>query len=285
MTDFMYQLISLMLLGGALWAGYQRWIRPRPLDRKQQGMLFLILLTGLGGAIGAFFWWWDVEQSFAWDLPPLASRMLAAAGLAFAAVAVAVLERPTARRTRLVIWMLLVYLLPLALAVVLLHLDRFDAKAPITYAFFVIVVFMTCLAGWYTLYPSTILADDTRQASGQATRLWLGAVGVLTALWGLALFLSDDGGVDLIWVWGGDLLSSQLIGVMLLTIAAGVGYGVRYVDTARLMLLVTAVYGLGLCVASLWNALDDKPIKESYAVVFGVIFLGSSFLWWWRGER
>lgn len=73
--------------------------------------------------------------------------------------------------------------------------------------------------------------------------------------------------------WPGDLLSSRLIGVMLLTIAAGCAYGWRARSTARLMLMMSAVYGLGLSLASLWNTLANKPpIKVSYLIVFAIVF-------------
>ena len=36
--------------------------------------------------------------------------------------------------------------------------------------------------------------------------------------------------------------------------------------------------GIGLSLASLWNALAGKPVKMSYVVVFGTIFVISSLL-------
>ena len=49
------------------------------------------------------------------------------------------LHRPVPRRMRLVMLMLAVYLAPLPTAP-LFHLDRFDPAAPITYAFFALVL-------------------------------------------------------------------------------------------------------------------------------------------------
>jgi hypothetical protein len=45
--------------------------------------------------------------------------------------------------------------------------------------------------------------------------------------------------------------------------------------SVRIMIGVTLLYGLGLAAASAWNALGGKPIKLSYLIVFGLIFLGS----------
>jgi hypothetical protein len=64
----------------------------------------------------------------------------------------------------------------------------------------------------------------------------LGLVAAVTALWGLALFVTDSGPSGSIWVWPGDLLTSRLIAVMLLTIAVGAVYALRSVDVSRVML-------------------------------------------------
>lgn len=79
----------------------------------------------------------DHPSSFSWDLPPLASRMLAAAGWAFGVATLAALQRPVPHRTGLL--MLATYLAPLLAAVLLFHLDPY---APITYAFFAIVLLL-----------------------------------------------------------------------------------------------------------------------------------------------
>jgi hypothetical protein len=67
---------------------------------------------------------------------------------------------------------------------------------------------------------------------------------------------------------------------MLLTIAAGAGYSLPARGTAQPMLAMILTYGLGLSLATLWNALSGKPVKMSYAIVFGVIFLVSALLLW-----
>ena len=70
------QMVGLILLLtgiglGYRWATYQRG----PLHLAQQGILLLTLLTLTGGFVGAIPWWLDISSSFAWDLPPLASRL------------------------------------------------------------------------------------------------------------------------------------------------------------------------------------------------------------------
>jgi hypothetical protein len=60
-------------------------------------------------------------------------------------------------------------------------------------------------------------------------------------------------------VWPGDILTSRLIAVMLLTIAVGAVYALRYADVSRVMLGVIAVYGFGVMLANLWNILAAKP--------------------------
>jgi hypothetical protein len=147
---------------------------------------------------------------------------------------------------------------------------------------------MTVASTWYLLRPPRpIVPDSPRDAepSSGAVRAWLSALVLLTGLWGLALFITDAGPSDLIWVWPGDLLSSRLIGVMLLTIAAGSAYSLRHADTARTMLAMVVTYALGLAVASLWNLLAAKPIKPAYLVVFGVICLGSVALMVWERPK
>jgi len=286
MLRIVSQVIAAVLLGTAMWLAYRKWVKPHAasLDLQQRGALLLTLLALAGGFVGSPFWWMDLPASFSWDLPPLASRMLASAGWSFFVVCVLVLRRPTFRRLRLVLLLLFVYLAPLALAIFLFHLDRFDPRLPVTYAFFAIAIVMTVASTWYLLRPPRWIVPDSRrdaEPSSGAVRAWLSALVVLTGVWGLALFITDQGPSDLIWVWPGDLLSSRLIGVMLLTIAAGSAYSLRYADTARTMLAMVVTYALGLAVASLWNLLAGKPIKAAYLVVFGVIFLGSVALLVW----
>ena len=276
------QLLAAVLLGSTMWLAYRKWVRPhKDLDWQQRGALLLTLLAFAGGLLGSPFWWLDEPRSFAWDLPPLASRMLASAGLSFFVLCLLALQRPTFRRIRLVMLLLFVYLAPLATAIFLFHLDRFDPALPITYTFFATAIVMTVASTWYLVRPSRAILADTQGdtvASDALVKVWLSAVTLVTGVWGLALFITDRGPSDLIWVWPGDLLSSRLIGAMLLTIAAGSAYSLRNAKLSQVMMATTSVYSLGLAIASLWNVVAGKPIKLAYLVGFGVIFVVSVFL-------
>lgn len=283
------QVLGLGLLFVGLWLGYRQWIQPREatLNFQSRGLLLLMVVTLMGGFIGSPFWWMDQPWSFSWDLPPLASRMLGSAGWSFFVLCLLALQHPSHRRLRLVLITLFVYLAPLAIVIVLFHLDRFDPAAPITYGFFAIVIPMVVADIWYLMRQPRVIPDEPRDIlpAGALVRSWLGVVALVMALWGLALFITDSvitnsGPSNLIWAWPGDLLSSRLIGVMLLTIAAGSIYSLRYADTARLMLAMIVVYGLGLTIASLWNALFGLPTRNFYAIVFGCIFWVSALLLW-----
>lgn len=282
MFDLLLQLFGLGLLLVGLWLGYRQWLQPHrtALDYQAQGLLLLIILTMMGGAIGSVVWWIDDVRGFAWDVPALASRMLASAAVSFAVICFLTLQRPTYRQVRLVLILLLVYLAPLAAAVVFFHLDRFDPAAPITYAFFTIVISMLVATLWYLFRQPRIIADEQKAApSGSLlSRGWLSVVALITGIWGLALFVTDSGPSSLIWVWAGDLLSSRLVGVMLLTIAAGSLYSFRTAETTRPMLAMILTYGLGLAAASLWGLLVGQPVPLLYLTVFGLIALVSAVL-------
>jgi hypothetical protein len=272
--DFLLQLLGLALLLGGLGLGYRRWVRPHAahLDWQGRGLLLLVILTLMGGAIGSPFWFMAEPRSFSWLLPPLASRMLAAAAWAFVVVCYLALQRPTYRRIRLVLLLLFVYLAPLALAIILFHLDRFDPAAPITYAFFAIVGVMVAGSTWYLLRQPLMMADQERDRlpAPPLVRNWLLVVAAVFGLWGLALFITDDGPAPFIWLWPGDLLSSRLIGVMLLAIATGALYGRQATATARIILLTIITYALGIVLACAWNALVGRPIPISYLLIFGL---------------
>jgi hypothetical protein len=278
--NLLLQIFGLLLLIAGMGFGYLRWIKPHEstFGFQEKGLLLLVILTLMGGFIGSPFWWADEVRSFSWDLPPLASRMLASAGWAFAVVCWQVLEQPTYRRLRLIMLLLFVYLAPLAIAAPLFHLDRFDSAAPITYAFFGIVGLMTVGSLWYLLRQPQLFPDEPSdlESPTASVRRWLMMVAAVTALWGLALVVTDNGPSTLIWVWPGDLLTSRLIGVMLLAISAGSGYSLTCRGTVRPMLAMILTYGLGLAVASVWNGLAGLPVKWSYVGVFGLMFLVSS---------
>lgn len=279
MGTILPQILAAVILGTGIGLAYLKWVGPlgNLVNRQNLGALLLALLALIGGFVGSWFWWVDEPRSFAWDLPPLAARMLASAGWSFFVLCLVALQRPTFRRMRLVMLNLFVYLVPLAVAIVLFHLDRFDTAAPITYTFFATALVMAAASTWYLFRPVRVLPDTRQDAqlTNPMVRSWLLLIAVLVGVWGLALFITDRGPSDLIWVWPGDLLSSRLIGVMLLTIASGSLYSLRFADSAKHMLSMTMMYSLGLSVASFWNVLAGKPVKFAYLVVFGVIFLVS----------
>lgn len=263
-----------------------RWYKT-PIRISGLLLLGLIVLTLSGGFLGGILWWFDFETSFAWDTPPLASRMLAAAAWSFALLSFATLQRPTRRRVRLYLWMLAVYMLPLTLVILLFHLDRFDFASPISWDFFIIVLLLDIAVLIFLFRQPQIIpvAPQDQVASNLSIRAWLLLVLVITALWSLALFATDQGPLPAIWAWKGDLLSSRLIGSMLATLAVGALYAFPRRDTALVVLAVTAAYGIGLSIASLWNILADKPVNAAYLFVFGVLGLGSALILLWELAR
>ncbi len=280
MANVLVQLLGLFALLGLATLGYWHWIRRLDIGIQGKGLLLLTIFTFVGGLLGSTGWWIDDPRSFPWDLPPLASRMLASAGLAFGVATFVALQRPTYRHMRLVLLMLATYLTPLLIAILLFHIERFDLSAPITYAFFAIVLLLDAPTLWY-LYRQPIILPNTPDESlppSPLARVWLGVVAIVTALWGLMLFITDNGPSAFIWVWRNDLLTTRLIAVMLLTIAIGAVYSLRYADVSRVMLGVIAVYGFGVSLSNLWNLLASRPVNLSYVVAFSIMFLISTVL-------
>lgn len=284
MSTIIVQVIGLAALLGGIGAGYALFVRPRAdLDWPGRGLLMLLIVTMMGGFIGSTGWWTDSPQAFSWDLPPLASRMLGAAAVAFGWLNLLVLRRPSWVRARLALIMLVVYLGPLAVAIVVFHLDRFDAGAPITYTFFVLVIGMTAAGLWYLVRQPVIIPRAPNSPPPPLTQRWLGGVAALLGVWGLALFVTS-GGTSAIWAWPGDLLTSRLIASMLLALACGALYSLRSDDLACVMLSVIVIYGVGVALANFIQLVEDRPVKLVYAAVFGLLALVSAALLW-RDQR
>lgn len=280
MRDLFLQILGLLFLFAGMFLGRRRWISKFVGEAKpdQIGLLTLVLLTLFGGLIGSPFWWMDVQRAFSWDLPPLAGRMLGAAGFSFVVATYMALERPTTHRLRLISYMLFVYLTPLALAIFAFHLDRFDFSAPITYAFFAVVAVMIISNLYFLVRRTPGVLPSQNNSVSSIEKTWLIVVAIITGLWGLALFITDNGASDFIWVWRGDLLTSRLIGSMLMTIAAGSLMPLLNGEVARQVRISTLVYGFGLALAAVWNSFAGLPVKWSYVIVFGVIGIGSGLI-------
>jgi hypothetical protein len=266
-----------IVLAGGLFVGYRLWIAPRAAaGTEAAGVLVLVVLTLLGGLFGSPAWWFDHEGAFSWDLPPLASRMLAAAGFSFVAASLYALMRPSQPRLRLHLVLLSVYLAPLVLIILIAHLDRFEFSEPIVWSFFLIAGLMTAASLYFLARtPQVLQPEPADSRPGEGVRAWLLLIAAVMLLWGAALFVTDDGFSRLIWVWPGDLLSSRLIGVMLLAIGAGALFSRRSVAAASTMLATIATYGLLVAAANLWNLTLDAPVREAYVIAFAIIGLGS----------
>jgi hypothetical protein len=281
----MIVLVAVVLLAAGIAGGYALWVRPlsERLDRRSHALLLFVLLSLAGAFWGALPWWFDTESTFSWDLPPLASRMLGAAALAFVTAAVFALARPARELLRLMLIMVAVYLLPLTLAILAFHLDGFDFSRPVVIGFFAVVALM-CSASVYFLafQPGAPVPGPDRASPPPALAgAWLAAVGVVTLLWGLALFVTDNGFSREIWAWPGDLLSTRLIGVMLLTLAAVAFYALLRPAVVTMALAVISTYGVAGAFANIWQDFLDKPVKQDYVVALGVIGVGSlAFLSW-----
>jgi hypothetical protein len=273
MTEDMWFGVAVVVLLAAMAAAFRRWGRDEEAAGRSAVGRFVLIATAVGGLIGAPFWWLDLPPSFAWDLPPLASRMLGVAALAFGVTGVAVLEHPSAARTRLYCILILVYLVPLALAAVTLHLDRFDFMRPVTYGFFAVVIVLC--AGSALELARGDEAGAARQAPGETVRGWLMLAGLVLAIWGAALFLIPTAPYPLVFNWPQDELSSRLIAAMLLTAAVSFFLSRHDAMLARLSLLFAGVYGVGVVAAGLMNAVGGKPVPLLYVAGFGVIGLVS----------
>ncbi|MBT7600939.1 MAG: hypothetical protein HN560_07665 [Anaerolineae bacterium] len=204
--------------------------------------------------------------------------MLASAAWAFTVAGLMALQKPIYERVRLLLWMLFVYLVPLAAVIFLFHLDYFDFQAPIVYTFFIIVITMITASSWYLYRQPEIVAKAEEMPSSVIVKSWLSLIILVIGAWGVALFITDSGPTKLIWVWAGDLLSSRLIGAMLLTIATGAWYSRNNADKARVMLATLFTYAVGIALASAWFVFFGKPVVTSYLIVFGIMGIVTGLL-------
>ena len=265
MSEWWWQVFGMALLLVSVAAGYGlvRRRAGRPLTGPEPLAVATLLATTAGGFWGAFAWWPDYPGGFSWDLPPLASRMLAAAGWAFAFAGVRALAVPTRPHLRQVLAMLALYLVPLALAIVTLHRDRFDPAAPITWAFFIIVGLLS-LGALVALARPAALSLAPEPPAPAAQRRWLAVLALVAGVWGLAMFLAPAGPIRMIWIWPQDPLTSRLIASMLMTLALAAWLGRDGRIRALTALGVTVVYGTGIALAGLVNLAAGKPAPWAY---------------------
>lgn len=277
MSDAGWFAVAVVLLLACLAAGLRYW-GSRDLGPAGAGWVakFVLISTTIGGLLGAPFWWLDLPPSFAWDLPPVASRMLAAAAFAFGVTGLMMLQRPSPARTRLYLILIVAYLVPLALVAVLFHLDRFDFAIPVTYGFFSVVVILSVGALLALSRPAGAASPGTPPSATVAVWLYVG--GILLGLWGIALFLVPTTTFPLVFNWAKDPLSSRLIAAMLFTIATALLLSRHDAGRARLALVFAGTYGVGVVAACLMNAAANLPVPPLYASGFALVAVVSLLL-------
>lgn len=226
-----------------------------------------IALATAGALIGAPFWWAAAPGSFAWALPPLAFRYLAAAALAFGTMGLTVLMRPSPARIRLYLGMVALYLAPVVAAVLLLHRDRLDWGASISWGFVAVAGGLT-VAATLEMLRSPDLRHGT--APGAAERgLWT-LLAVLFALWALALFALPAGPLRALWLWPQDPLSARLIAVMPATLALIAWMARSRAELGRLAGIGFATYGFWVAFASVQHGLSGHPLPWLYLAALGL---------------
>lgn len=262
MSETTWQIIGLSLLLLAVSAAEIRLQQRQLLGLRDRMLRVVVLTTTAGGAIGALPWWQAVPWSFSWILPPLAFRFLAAAGIAFTALGLVALLRPTVCRNKQFFFLLFLYLAPLAAAILTLHLDRFDLSRPIVLAFFSVVLLLVIgsLAGMIRL--------GVRIARPQNPGDLL-ISGVLL-IWGGLLFLWPQGPLPLIWPWATDPLTTRLIAAMFLTVGAAPWVS-KTPDSNRSAQVLALIYGAGIVLSSGLNLLQSKPAPLAYLALWAVI--------------
>lgn len=257
------QILALVLLIG----GTALILRLTPAGAGPQRSRRVIALTTAGGLTGAPFWWAGAPASFAWELAPLAFRFLGAAGLAFGALGLAVLIRPSPARVRLHLGMLALYLAPVVAAVLTSDRGRLDWGAPIAWAFALIALGLLAAA-----VLEMLRAPDLRPGvppGPTARHLWSLLAGLL-ALWSLGLLLTPRGPLAALWLWPQDALTSRLIGAMLAALALAAWTARNRADLERPAGIVLASYGLGVLLAAGMQAAAGRPLPWAYALLLGL---------------
>jgi hypothetical protein len=221
----------------------------------------VVLLTMLGGFLGAPFWWSGDPDAFAWTLAPLAGRFLGAAGIAFGVACFMVLRKPDTRQYRLVGWMLAAYMAPLAVAIVLFHGNGLDMSKTASWGFVLIVTVLLIGSAWLLVTQKEMVADHPPSVFSE----WvLTKIGTIAGLWGAALYVWPDGPASSVWLWAKDPLTSRLIASMFMTIAIATLIGHGHARSAEIVLATTVVYASGICLGVAASFIAGKPVPLGY---------------------
>lgn len=241
MTPYLWQVTGLGCLL-ILWILGDQALQSRsPRQGVQRLARAALLGAGLAGLIGAPAWITGAAHAFPWDLPPLAARILAAAGLAYALGFALMLWAGTAGALRLGAWMLLIALLPLVLAIWGWHLDRIDLSDPLTLALAALAILLILAAALALLR----LPYNQRGLPGRADT----AIALVAGLWGLLLFAWPAGPLVLLWPWPDDPLTTRLIAALLLALAAACALAEGR-DERRIALWTALAQGAGTAAAA-----------------------------------
>jgi hypothetical protein len=288
-SDLIMQIAGLGALIAALGAGYWRWIRPSKVgaelssaptrDILSLAQRWLILLALCDSLLAAPFWWADQSFSFAWDLPASASRMLAMAGLALAAMCLYTLERPTRSRMRLIMILLAVYAAPLGAALLIAHRNQLNFASPMTLALLILLGVYAIGGGWLAWRPPADPpeTEEDVQPVRHSYNAWLFATSLFCLMWGGWLYATDAGPLDAIWLWPGYPMSTRLMGVMMLALSAGSALGWRSLLAARVILLGMTLYGIGVALSFLPDFLGGNFNLVTITSNFAGLGLGSAF--------
>ncbi|MEO8244975.1 MAG: hypothetical protein ABI832_22040 [bacterium] len=270
MSSLASQIVGLVMLLVGIGLADRLLQRSNRMTGAQRQARLLALMTGVGGLVGAVAWWQNVPFAFAWTLPQVAARFLAVAGVAFGIAALRAAWIGSTGHLRLIASMLAVYLGPLAIAALTLHLDRFDPNAPITYAFFAIVAVMLVAA------IATLLrlpANERGMSSGALT-----VIGATAGLWGVVLFLWPNGPIHTLWPWPDDPLTTRLIASMFLTVATAclLAEGRAERETAQIL---CTLYSTGIVGATILAAATGKPGSSAYLVYWTLVGITAIRSW------
>lgn len=274
MSDSGWFVVAGAIFAVALAVGFRRWWSS---GGKERGLARGVLIVAtVGGFVGAPFWWFNLPASFAWDLTPLASRLLAAAAVSFGLAGLVALERGGAAVRDMMTALVAIYLLPLAAFVLFLHTDRLDFSAPIAWGFVAAAVGLGC---------SALFAVRTWQPARQAgvdVDTYVASImllaGLAIGLWGIAMLVQPAAPIRQAFPWPRDPLTARLIAAMLLTLGAALLWGRQDRQTAGIALLLAGAYGVGVVFACIPAFVYGTPFPRLYAAVFGLLAVVSVLL-------